>query len=257
MAASTEKKGTFSKLALYIILAGWAGFAVYVTLFLNNNSHSFLKHFLSPEHNGIRFRALVFFLPFISMVISFLVNEREKFLRKTFISESKYKDLFENANDPIFIVDKDLNYIDVNKKAVELFGFSSEEFLNMRVPDLIPQELAAESAKGKETGQVKYSELNEKFVSKMLAKDGRSLDIEISSSAIVRDGKIVGSRDIVRDITDLKRMQDELNRINKELERHSEEKTSMLIDIKKQLLVEIGERKRLEAEMQDLIRQKE
>ena len=39
-------------------------------------------------------------------------------------SEEKYRDLFENANDAIFIVDADLHCVDENKKVVELLGYS-------------------------------------------------------------------------------------------------------------------------------------
>jgi len=44
-------------------------------------------------------------------------------------SEEKYRDLFENANDAIFIVDAELHYVDVNKKAVELLGYSKRSCL--------------------------------------------------------------------------------------------------------------------------------
>ena len=60
-------------------------------------------------------------------------------------SEERYRDLFENANDAIFIVDADLNYVDVNKRATELYGFSREEFLNMNITDVIPPEQLTKS----------------------------------------------------------------------------------------------------------------
>ncbi|NIR14331.1 MAG: hypothetical protein GWN86_10440, partial [Desulfobacterales bacterium] len=95
----------FSRLSLYIILSGWIGFAVYVFIFFfgmeGQDSEMFLSHFLSPEENGLRFRALVFFSPFITTVIGFLVNEREKFFRHSMSAEQSYRDLFENANDAI------------------------------------------------------------------------------------------------------------------------------------------------------------
>lgn len=122
-------------------------------------------------------------------------------------SEEKYRDLFENANDPIFIVDADLNYIDVNKKAVELFGYSREELLSMNVLDVIPPEQKPKSEK--EFMKLKNKESYDKFVGKMHAKDGRWLDVEVSSSPILENGKLIGSRDIVRDITDRKRLEDE------------------------------------------------
>ncbi|HEX9020449.1 MAG TPA: PAS domain S-box protein [Nitrospirota bacterium] len=123
-------------------------------------------------------------------------------------SENKYRDLFENANDAIFIIDADLNYIDANKRATELFGYSRKEFLKMKILDLIPPEQAPRSES--EFKKLWERGAYEKFTGKLRTKDGRWLDIEVSSSAIVKGGKIIGARDIVRDITERKRMEDAL-----------------------------------------------
>jgi PAS domain S-box-containing protein len=123
-------------------------------------------------------------------------------------SERRYRDLFENANDPIFFLDADRRYVDVNRRAVELFGYSKDEFLAMSIFDVIPpdqrERSEAEFAKLAKSGRY------EKFSGKIRTKDGRWLDIEVSSSAIIKDGKVVGSRDIVRDLTDRKRAEERL-----------------------------------------------
>ena len=123
-------------------------------------------------------------------------------------SEQKYRDLFENANDAIFIVDADLNYTDVNKRAVELFGFSKEEILGMNILNVIPPGQKPRSQK--ELEKLKDKKSYDKFVGKMKVKDGRWLDVEVSSSPIIRGEKVVGSRDIVRDITERKKLEEEL-----------------------------------------------
>jgi two-component system NtrC family sensor kinase len=123
-------------------------------------------------------------------------------------SEMKYRDLFENAIDPIFIVDPNLNYMDVNRKATEVFGYTREEFLRMNVYDVIPEEQIPKSEE--EFRKLKEKGAYEKFIGRMRAKDGMFIDIEVSSSAIIDNGRVVGSRDIVRDITDRKRMEDEI-----------------------------------------------
>jgi PAS domain S-box-containing protein len=122
-------------------------------------------------------------------------------------SEEKYRDLFENANDAIFIVDADQNYVDVNKKAVELFGYSREELLSMNILDVIPPEQKPKSEK--EFIKLRNKESYDKFVGKIHAKDGHWLEVEVSSSPIIENGKLIGSRDIVRDITDRKRLEEE------------------------------------------------
>ncbi len=145
------------------------------------------------------------------------ITERKKAEQSIRESEKKYRDLFENAVDPIFILDSELNYTDVNKKAVELFVYSEEEFLKMKVFDVIPPEQIPKSAD--EFEKLKKRGSYEKFTGKMRTKDNRWLDIEVSSSAIIKDGEIIGSRDIVRDITDRVKMQEELKEKMRELER--------------------------------------
>ncbi len=117
-------------------------------------------------------------------------------------AEEKYRDLFENAVDPIFIVGADMKYKDVNKRAIELFGYTKEEFLDMGIFDVIPPEQVPRSES--EVEKLKKQGAYEKFIGKMRKKDGSYIDIEVSSSAIIENGTVVGSRDIVRDITERK-----------------------------------------------------
>ncbi len=117
-------------------------------------------------------------------------------------------DFFETAMDPIFIVDSQNKYIDVNPKAIEVFGYSKEEFLNMSIFDVIPEDQKTKSEKVlmPQTKRKSY----ENFFGKMRTKDNRWLDVEVSSSAIVDNAEVIGSIDIVRDITQRKELEREL-----------------------------------------------
>ena len=137
----------------------------------------------------------------------------------------KYRDLFENANDAIFMLDKDQNYIEVNPRAVELFGFSRKEFLGMNVRDVIPPTQVAKS--NEEFHRLHENGKYEKFVGKQRTKDGRWLDIEVNSSVIMSDGNIIGSRDIVRDISDRKQAEAEKERLIEELQNALQEIKSL------------------------------
>lgn len=140
-------------------------------------------------------------------------------------SEQKYRDLFENANDAIFILDSEHNYKDVNKKAVEMLGYSREEFLQLNVKDLIPPEQHPIS--DKEFEKLRQKGAYEKFVGKTRTKDGRWLDVEVNSSAIFENGKIIGSRDIVRNITERKKAEKEKEALISELQKALDEITTL------------------------------
>ncbi len=135
-------------------------------------------------------------------------------------SEEKYRDLFENANDAIFIVDSRYSYVDANKKAVELLGYSREELLRMSILDLIPPEQISRSKA--ELDKLRGAGSYEKFVGKIRTRDGRWLDVEVSSSAIMDGAQVIGSRDIMRDITDRKKSEEAL--------RASEERYRLLFE---------------------------
>jgi PAS domain S-box-containing protein len=63
--------------------------------------------------------------------------ERKKIEFQLTESEKKYKSLFELSPMPMWVVDrKDLRFLSVNAAAVNMYGFSREEFLNMKIRDL-------------------------------------------------------------------------------------------------------------------------
>ena len=111
----------------------------------------------------------------------------------------RYCDLFENANDAVFVVDEHLNYVDANKKALDLMGYSRAELLSMSVFDVIPEEQKTRS--NEEFLRLRKEGKYDKFRGKLRTKSGRWLDIEVSSSGIRDKGRYVGSFDIVRDIS--------------------------------------------------------
>jgi PAS domain S-box-containing protein len=128
-------------------------------------------------------------------------------------SEEKYRDLFENAIDAICITDRDQNYLDVNRRAIELFGYSREEFLSMNVRDMLPPGQIARSEK--EFAKLTESGAYEKFTGQARRKDGSYIDVEVSSSAIVEQGQVIGSRDIIRDITERRKAEAEISESEK------------------------------------------
>jgi len=141
------------------------------------------------------------------------ITERRQAEETLRTSEEKYRDLFENATDAIFLISADLRYVDVNRKAIELFGYAKEEWLTMSVLDVIPREQASRSKQ--EFEKLRTEGMYEKFVGRMFKKDGTDLDVEVSSSAIYDGRQFIGSRDIVRDITERKRMEEDLRNSEK------------------------------------------
>jgi len=62
--------------------------------------------------------------------------EQNRMLKKLKASEIKFRSIFENSHDVIYLSAKEGKILDVNKAAEQLFGYSREEMLNMNASDL-------------------------------------------------------------------------------------------------------------------------
>jgi PAS domain S-box-containing protein len=124
-------------------------------------------------------------------------------------TKQKYRNLFENVYDAIVIVNKDGIMVDCNTAAQELLGYSKEELEEFTIKDIVypdDQELSEKYLQKLVTDGY-YSN----YQGRIITKNGITKYIQVNSKAIYENGEMVGSRDIARDITQLKK--DEENRI--------------------------------------------
>ncbi|MFX1591481.1 MAG: PAS domain S-box protein [Promethearchaeota archaeon] len=123
-----------------------------------------------------------------------IVKVRNQELRE---SEEKYSNLFHHSNDAIFLHDLEGNIIDVNQKALDQFGYTREEILNLKIPELHPKRELEASKKA-------FEEIAKKgvirFEISFQTKNGKIFLAEVSSSLFDVGGKQV-IQGIVRDIT--------------------------------------------------------
>lgn len=83
---------TLQRVAIYTVILAWIILGLYfyaVTRSEYSSGFTLLRHFLSPDQVGIRFRALILLGPLILTVISHLVNERADLLYKTVAAEQE------------------------------------------------------------------------------------------------------------------------------------------------------------------------
>ncbi|HET9745467.1 MAG TPA: PAS domain S-box protein, partial [Chitinophagaceae bacterium] len=65
--------------------------------------------------------------------------ERTNILRELKSREARYRNLFENSKDAVFITDDKLNFTEVNDAAVDLLGFSENELIGRNLSDFIAE----------------------------------------------------------------------------------------------------------------------
>ena len=72
------------------------------------------------------------------------LRERERLKRNLQESREKFRSYVDNAPDGIFVVDETGRYLEVNRAACDITGYSAEEILAMSIPDLLtPDSLEA------------------------------------------------------------------------------------------------------------------
>jgi PAS domain S-box-containing protein len=133
-------------------------------------------------------------------------KDLEKLLTALRESESRYRTLFDNASDAVFIHDMGERFLEVNKVACERLGYNREELLQMTPKDIdSPKDAALVSER---TQQLQKSGRGF-FEIEHICRDGTVVPTELSSRIIDYNGK-AAVLSIARDITERKHMEDEL-----------------------------------------------
>jgi PAS domain S-box-containing protein len=149
-------------------------------------------------------------------------------------SEERYRELFENARDAIYVHDLDGHYISVNRAAEELSGYSREEILGRHFTEFVSPEHLGQVrncflSKLQKDGETTYQV-------DVIAKDGRRVPVEVSSRAIYENGVIVGVQGTARDITERKQAQDTLRIFSRQLiEAQEDERRRIARDLHDQI----------------------
>jgi len=147
--------------------------------------------------------------------------ELEKTNKRLKESEEKYRTLVDNSPDGIFIADLEGNFLSVNRAICDNLGYSEKEIISMNMQDIIPKEYQ-ELYKKRITKILKGEALSEPAEYEVRGKDGKEYVIEIRSAPYIKGGKIIGFQGIARDITNRKKMEEELKK--------SEEKYRILVE---------------------------
>jgi diguanylate cyclase (GGDEF)-like protein/PAS domain S-box-containing protein len=120
-------------------------------------------------------------------------------------SESKYRQLFDTANDGIFLQDE-TGFIDCNERGASMYGLSRQQVIGRSPLDFCPEHQPdgrRSAAVAREKVQAALAGRPQSFEWQPLRADGRRLDVEITLSRLELGGKPC-LQAIVRDITERK-----------------------------------------------------
>jgi len=138
------------------------------------------------------------------------VSERKHAERALRESEARYRDLFDNASDLVCATDRDGRFLYVNQAWHEGIGYSDAELAQLRFGDLVHHESTA-----------RYAEVMERALAGETLTHVELTLVPRSGLAIVVEGNLSGARHadgtvmlrgIYRDVTERKRMDEQLRR---------------------------------------------
>lgn len=139
------------------------------------------------------------------------ISERKQTENALIESESKFRTIFENANDEIVYLDEAGTVIEVNKKVEDIFGWKPDEIIGKHFGELLYVDPA------------NIEDINEMFIQgfedsnqnlstfKLKRKDGNPVFVEVSTQIFQLEDGGKRSLVIIRDITERQRSEEELH----------------------------------------------
>ncbi len=172
-------------------------------------------------------------------------KEAEEALRE---AENKYRTIFENAVEGIFQMTPDGQYLSANPALARIYGYPSAEALKTTQINIREQLYINPGQRQELMRLLQQQDAIVCFESQIQRLDGQLTWISENTRAVRNEqGELLYYEGTVEDITERKLAEEELRRLNEELEQRVEERTAELKRVVDQLTVEITERQRVEA----------
>jgi len=162
------------------------------------------------------------------------------------LTEKHYRYLFENASDAMWVHDMKGNIMDINKACEKLTGYTREELVGMNIRSFFVSREYLDLAREVRRKLLAGEDIVQPYEQRLLRKDGAVKMLSIATSSVILDGKVRGFQHVVRDVTEQRRMrenmdfyiqqitraqEDERNRIAREL--HDEASPPILLLIQR------------------------
>ena len=146
--------------------------------------------------------------------------------------QQRFRSLFDYNLDAVLSIDPQGRFTTANPAAEKLSGYSTAElvgqsFAQLLTPDTLPTAM--------EVFQQTLQGASREFEAAFVHKDGRRVEVYINGGPIIINGQTVAVFVFARDITERKRAEAEVRRLNEHLEQRVAERTAKLAAANRQL----------------------
>jgi len=152
-------------------------------------------------------------------------------------SQESYEELFTNASDAIWVHGMDGKIVIANKACEKVTGYPPDELKGKNVSELMPPD-ALSIAREVKTKLLKGQSIDQRYDQRLIKKDGSEAIIELFTRLIKADSKPSAFQNIARDVTEERKLRDNLR-----------------VQIHRTLMAQEEERKRIARELHDDIAQ--
>jgi len=225
---------------LYLLLVLYSGWALGIigggALWLSSGVAMLLRSFLiSPHFTDAVLES------FASLVVSALAimliqshhtsKQRQEGLEKAMgdleSSRRNYEELFSNATDAIWIHDMGGNITLANKACEKLTGYPITQLIGKNVSQFLTSETVA-SARQVKDRLLRGETIDQRYEQRLRRRDGSEAIAQLTTRLIVSDGKPQAFQNMARDITEQRKLRDNLQFYLRECLKAQEEERKRL-----------------------------
>ena len=120
-----------------------------------------------------------------------------------------FRDLLARLADVVYAVDVEGRFTYVNPAGARVFGREADQIIGQHFSLVVEPDSLSDTAEHFRRG-IEGPDTNPFFETRILRPDGDTRELEIHAGSLYRDGTLIGRQGVGRDITELRRLQEEL-----------------------------------------------